>query len=96
MQIVEKYYDKNLKLRVVNNKNKQNDSIIRFKILKNKKELPCCDFEGKCTNIVYAEVYPFMMKNSKKKGWNYLCRKHYLQEQKRFRNKLPASLKIEW
>jgi len=24
-----------------------------------------------------------------KKGWNYLCRKHFEQERKRLRNKLP-------
>lgn len=96
MKIIEKYYDKNLKLRPLKNKNKKIDSTIRFKKLRKGKMFPCCDFKGKCTNIAYAEVYPSFMKNSKKKGWSYLCRKHYLQEQKRLKWKLPASLKVEW
>lgn len=95
MKIISKYYDKNLKLRVLKNK-KKTDSTIRFKKLKSGKLFPCCDFKGKCTNIAYAEVYPSFMKKSKKKGWSYLCKKHYLQEQKRFKWKLPASLKVEW
>ena len=96
MQIIEKYYDKSGRLRVLKDKYGKEESIIRFKKLKKGKLFPCCDFHGKCTNIAYAEVYPFMMKNSKKKGWNYLCKKHYSQEQKRFNGKLPASLKVEW
>jgi hypothetical protein len=96
MQIIEKYYDKNWKLKILKDKNKKIDFTVRFKKIKNGKLFPCCDFHGDCTNVAYAEVYPFMMKNSKKKGWNYLCKKHYLQEQKRFKCKLPASLKVEW
>ena len=96
MKIVEKYYNPNGKLINLKNKSKNIDSIIRFKVLKNKAEFPCCDYHGDCTNFAYAEVYPFMMKSSKKKGWNYLCRKHYLQEQKKFNWKLPACLNVEW
>ena len=96
MKIIKKYYNAQGKLRILKNKNKKVDSTIRFKILKNGKEFPCCDFKGKCTNIAYAEVYPFAMKNSKKKGWSYLCKKHYSEEQKRLKWKLPACLKVEW
>jgi len=28
----------------------------------------------------------------KDKGWSYLCRKHYYQEEKRFKWKLPAAI----
>lgn len=95
MKIITKYYDKNLKLRVLKSKNnKVKDSTIRFKISNNKK-FPCCDFKGKCTNFAYAEVYPMLMKKGKK-GWSYLCKKHYLQEERRLKWKLPASLKVEW
>jgi len=86
MEIIKKYYDLQGKLRILKNTNKKVESIIRFKKLKN----------GKCTNIAYAEVYPIAMKNSKKKGWSYLCRKHYFDEQKRLKWKLPACLKVEW
>jgi len=96
MKIIKKYYDGNLRLRVLRDGNKKIDSIMRFKVLGNGKEFPCCDFGGKCTNFAYAEVYLFMMKNIKKKGWSYLCRKHYFEEQKRFRGKLPACLSVEW
>jgi len=94
MKIITKYYD-NGRLRILKGKHEK-DFIIRFKRLKNRKEFPCCDFKGKCTNIAYAEVYPCAMKNSKKKGWNYLCKKHYFKEQKRLKWKLPACLKVEW
>lgn len=76
MKIITKYYDRKLKLRVLTDKTKTPGTTIRFKVIKNKKEFPCCDFQGKCTNIAYAEVYPCAMKNSKKKGWSYLCKKH--------------------
>jgi hypothetical protein len=82
------------KLKTIKN-NKKSDSTIRFKLLKNGKEFLCCDFEGRCTNKAYAEVYSFMMKNQDKKGWNYLCRKHYLAEQKRLNGKLPSCLQVE-
>jgi len=96
MEIITKYYDKQGRLRVLTDKNKNVDSILRFKKIKNGKEFLCCDFRGKCTNFAYAEVYPDIMKNSKKKGWSYLCRKHYFQEQKRLKWKLPACLTVEW
>lgn len=96
MKIITKYYNKQGKLRILRDKSKDVTSVIRFKILKTGKEFPCCDFKGKCTNIAYAEVYPMAMKNSKKKGWSYLCKRHYLEEQKRLDWKIPASLKIEW
>ncbi|MAH51716.1 hypothetical protein CMI37_38220 [Candidatus Pacearchaeota archaeon] len=96
MKIIKKYYDKQGKLRILKDKNNQINSIIRFKVLRNGKEFPCCDFEGRCTNIAYAEVYPCVMKKGKKKGWSYLCRKHYFEEQKRLKWKLPACLKVEW
>lgn len=96
MKIITKYYDKMGRLRLLKDKSKGDSSIIRFKILKSGKEFPCCDFEGECTNKAYAEVYPMTMKRSKKKGWSYLCRKHYYQEQKRLNWKLPACLEVEW
>jgi hypothetical protein len=50
-----------------------------------------CDFKGKCKNKAYREVYQFLLGGKyKDRGWSYLCRKHYVQEQKRFKNKLPA------
>ncbi|MEK6873044.1 MAG: hypothetical protein AABW90_03460 [Nanoarchaeota archaeon] len=96
MKIITKYYDKQGKLKILKDKNNKIDSIIRFKIFKNRKEFPCRDFKGKCTNIAYAEFYPYAMKYSKKKGWSYLCRKHYFEEQKRLNWKLPACLNVEW
>ena len=83
-------------MRALKDKNKNVGSTIRFKIVKNKREFPLCDFEGKCPNFAYAEVYPIAMKNRKKKGWSYLCKKHYLEEQRRLNWKLPACLKVEW
>ena len=80
MEIITKYYDNQLKLRTLKDSNKKVDSTIRFKKMKKGKLFPCCDFNGKCTNIAYAEVYPIAMKNSKKKGWSYLCKKHYFEE----------------
>ena len=52
----------------------------------NGKRVPVCDYYGTCTNKAYKEVYPMLIG---KKGWNYLCRKHFEQERKRLRNKLP-------
>jgi len=92
--IISKFYDKKGKLKLLKNKN--NEPIIRFKVLKNKKEFPCCDWKRKCTNIAYAEVFPSLLKKDSKKGWSYLCKKHYYQEQKRLNNKLPACLKVQW
>lgn len=96
MKIITKYYDKNLKLRTLKPGIMLNSATIRFKRLRNKKDFPCCDFGGTCTNRAYAEVFPIMMKNSKKKGWSYLCKKHYYSEQKRLKWKLPACLTVQW
>lgn len=96
MKIIAKYYDSNGKLRILKNKSKNTKSIMRFKIPKNKKEFPCCDFEGKCTNKAYAEVYPFLLRKTKNKGWSYLCKRHYTEEQKRLKWKMPACLSIEY
>ena len=64
------------------------DNCVRYK---KKRKAPLCDYKGECENLAYREVYPSLLKGSKKnKGWSYLCRKHYEQEQKRFKNKLPA------
>ena len=67
---------------------------IRFKVLKNNKKWPCCDFHGKCTNKAYAEVYPNLCKKSA--SWSYLCRGHYYKEQKKLGRKLPSCLSVEW
>ncbi len=91
------YYDDSGKLKKVNkNKAKKSQSTIRFKVLRNGEKFPCCDYYGNRKNKAYAEVYPFMMKRKHKKGWSYLCRKHYFQEQKKFNQKLPACLEVEW
>ena len=61
--------------------------IIRYKNVLRKKR-PLCDYGGNCKNLAYKEVYPSLI-NKSKKGWSYLCKKHFKQEQKRLRNKLP-------
>ena len=93
MRIIQKYYDNSWRLKKID-KNRENEPIFRFKVLKDKKEFPCCDFKGTCTNKAHAEVFPGMLK--KGKGWCYLCRKHYYQEQKRLNYKLPACFEVEW
>ena len=98
MKIILKYYSNKGELKTFSDENKIKNpkvSFVRFKVLKNT-EWPCCDFHGECTNKAYAEVYPSLVKNSKKKGWSYLCRKHYYEEQKRLNWKLPACLSVEW
>jgi len=55
----------------------------------NGKRVHVCDYQGTCTNKAYREVYPKAMKNNKKKGWSYLCRKHFERERKRLKDKLP-------
>ena len=48
-----------------------------------------CDYHGECKNKAYREVYPSMLgKKYKNRGWSYLCKKHYYQEQKKFNGKL--------
>ena len=50
-----------------------------------------CDYGGTCKNKAYAEVYPSLLGGKhKNSGWSYLCKKHYQQEQERFKEKLPA------
>lgn len=50
-----------------------------------------CDYKGTCKNKPYREVYPRLLGGKyKNSGWSYLCRKHYFQEQKRFKGKLPS------
>lgn len=37
------------------------------------------------------EVYPSMLgEKHKDRGWSYLCRKHYYQEERFYKWKLPA------
>ncbi len=49
-----------------------------------------CDYRGECKNKAYREVYPMMFPKPKKNaGWSYLCRKHFEQEVKKFKGKLP-------
>ncbi|GAF99282.1 unnamed protein product [marine sediment metagenome] len=61
----------------------------RYKRLKGKK-VPLCDYHGICKNKAYREVYPFFLKKYKIKGWSYLCKKHFEQELKKFKGKLPC------
>ena len=57
---------------------------------KGKNRTPKCDYEGTCKNKAYREVYPCMLgRKHKNRGWSYLCRKHFYQERKRSKNKLP-------
>lgn len=97
MKIITKYYDDSGKLKVLKGDNLDKDkSVIRFKVLKGK-EYPCSDYHGKCTNYAYAEVFPIFLKGKKhKKGWSYLCKKHYYEEQMRLKWKLPACLSVKW
>ena len=68
---------------------KSNEGPIRYKML-NGKKIPLCDYEGKCKNKAYREVYPSLLGGKhKNRGWTYLCRKHFEQEQKKFKKKLP-------
>lgn len=59
------------------------------KVLKKRKG-KICDYQDVCKNKAYVEVYPGMIgRKHKDRGWSYLCRKHFNQEQKRFKGKLP-------
>lgn len=50
-----------------------------------------CDYRGICKNKAYAEVYPSLIGSKhKQKGWSYLCRKHYYQEERKYKWKLPS------
>jgi len=45
-----------------------------------------CDFLGECKNKAYREVYHMLLGGKyRNRGWSYLCRKHFYEEQKRFR-----------
>ena len=53
-----------------------------------KQRIPKCDVKD-CNNNAYREVYPSLLYKNSKKGWSFLCRKHFKAEQKRYNNKLP-------
>lgn len=56
----------------------------------NGKRVPVCDYWGECKNKAHKEVYPCLLGgNPKKSGWSYLCKKHFKQEIKKFKGKLP-------
>ena len=64
-------------------------STIRYR-KNNGRKFPLCDFRGECNNKAYREVYPSLLGGKQKnKGWSYLCRKHFKEEQKRLKGKLP-------
>ena len=74
------------------NKNKKTNQKRKAPLTKiiNGKRVPLCDWQGECTNKAFKEVYPSLLKGkNKKEGWSYLCRKHFQQEQKRLKGKLP-------
>lgn len=55
----------------------------------NRKKRPLCDYNGKCHNLAYKEVYPNLINRKNKNAeWSYLCKKHFEQEQKKFKGKL--------
>lgn len=48
-----------------------------------------CDYEGKCNEPAYAEIYPSLMNEGEDNvGWNYLCKRHFEQEMKRLKGEL--------
>jgi hypothetical protein len=64
--------------------------MLKNKSKNKKKRIEHCDYHGACKNKAYKEVYPMLLgKKHRNRGWNYLCRKHFIQEQKRYKNKLP-------
>ena len=64
-------------------------STIKYKLVRHKRK-PLCDYKGEYKNLAYKEVYPRMLGGKyKDKGWSYLCKKHFKQEKRRFRGKLP-------
>jgi len=63
---------------------------VRYKKL-NGKKVPLCDYQGTCKNKAFKEVYL----PRKNKGWNYLCKKHFEQEKKKFKGKL-GYCSAEW
>lgn len=52
----------------------------------NGRRVNVCDYLGMCTNKAHKEVFPMLIGGS---GWSYLCRKHFEQEKKMLKNKLP-------
>ena len=55
------------------------------------KDFPRCNFEGKCDNLAFAEVYPYRDRDMDEEtgevystpfifegGWSYLCLKHFI------------------
>ena len=63
------------------------DNTVRYKTLKGKKR-PLCDYNGNCKGLAFKEVYPDLGKKNKNSGWCYLCKRHFEQEQKKFKGKL--------
>lgn len=56
----------------------------------NGKRVPVCDYHGTCANKAYREVYPSLLKGRhSNQGWSYLCRKHFEQEKRKVKGKLP-------
>ena len=57
----------------------------------NGKRVPVCNHGGICKNKAFREVYPSLSGGKHKdKGWSYLCKKHFEQEKRRFKGKLPS------
>ena len=57
---------------------------------RNKNRKTHCDYGGTCKNNAFKEVYPMLMRGKhKNSGWSYLCRKHFLQEKKKYKNNFP-------
>jgi len=57
------------------------------------KRSPKCDYHGICKNKAYCEVYPSLLGGKHEdKGWSYLCRKHFSQEQERFNGNLASCI----
>ena len=57
----------------------------KYKVI-NGKRVPLCDYQGKCLNKAYKEVYRLILNGDS--SWSYLCKKHFEQEKKRFKGKL--------
>ena len=66
--------------------------MLKNKSKNKKKRFKHCDYHGICKNKAHKEVYPMLLNEKQRnRGWSYLCRKHFIQEQKRYKNKLPYS-----
>ncbi len=64
-------------------------STVRYKIV-NRKRRHLCDYQGKCKNLAYKEVYPNLGEDDKEQFWCYLCKKHFNQEKKRLKGNLVS------